>query len=172
MKKLLICVVVALLAGASWAGDTKAAGDAEVKAAFARLKGLAGTWEADTEMGKARLTYEVVANGSAVIEREEIHGPEAGTMYTVYHLDGGKLRLTHYCMAGNQPRMVASRVDAAAGEIVFSFEGAGNLASADAGHMRSAQLRLVDDNNFTSAWTFYENGKPKFTTTAHYKRVR
>src|SRR5690348_9833305 len=74
----------------------------DAAAAFSRLKSLAGEWQADTQTGKAYLKYEVIAAGTAVMERETAEKmPE---MLTVYHLDGKRLVLTHYCMAGNQPR--------------------------------------------------------------------
>ena len=38
-------------------------------AAFSRLKTLAGEWEADTAMGKAHLSYEVIAGGTALVEK-------------------------------------------------------------------------------------------------------
>src|SRR5713226_971817 len=66
--------------------------------AFARLKTLVGEWEADTKMGKAHVSYELIAGGTAL---------KMPAMLTVYHLDGERLLLTHYCMAGNQPRMQA-----------------------------------------------------------------
>jgi len=83
--------------GAAAEGSTPAA------AMFARIKSLAGQWEAQVNGGKAEITYEVIAGGSAVMERESAEGMPP--MLTVYYLDGNRLLLTHYCMAGNQPRM-------------------------------------------------------------------
>ena len=68
----------------------------DAKAAYARLGTLAGEWEADTSMGKIHLTYELIAGGSALVERETTdHMPP---METVYHLDGNRLQLSHYCI--------------------------------------------------------------------------
>ena len=44
--------------------DAKSAG-----AAFEKLKGLAGTWQAVGTEGKKRTTYELVASGSTLLER-------------------------------------------------------------------------------------------------------
>lgn len=139
-------------------------------AAFARLKTLAGDWEADTRMGKAHLNYEVIAGGTAVVERETAEKMPA--MLTVYHLDGDRLLLTHYCMAGNQPRMQARAFNSESGELQFRFLDAGNLPDAGAGHMHNATLRFVDNNHLVTEWEFYENGQRKLTETARYTRVR
>src|ERR1700742_4745659 len=95
-----------LAAGAIWLGlagtvaQASDKGDTNAAAAFAQLKTLAGTWEAATKQGKATTTYEVISNGSALVEHLDM--PNEGAMVTVYHLDGDRLVLTHYCTAGNQ----------------------------------------------------------------------
>lgn len=75
--------------------------------------------------------------------------------------DGIALLLTHCCMAGNQPRMVA---EAFSGEEVrFEFKNATGLASRAAGHMHRAIFTLQDDNTLTTSWTWRENGENAFT---------
>jgi hypothetical protein len=139
-------------------------------AAFARLKTLVGQWEAQARDGHERLTYELVADGTALIERETAaNRPE---MLTVYHLDGNRLLLTHYCMAGNQPRMELRSFDASTGALTFDFVDATNLASPAAGHMHSVAMRLADADHIVTEWQFFENGKAKMTETARYARVR
>ena len=146
------------------------AADNNASAAFDRLKKLAGTWEGTTPDGKAeRVVYEVIANGTAVIERD---AHEGGTMETVYHLDGDKLVLEHYCMAGNQPRMRASSYNPQTGELQFDFVGVENLSSHAAGYMHHAKFRFVDDNQFAAEWTFFQDGKAKFTETITNHRVQ
>jgi len=141
----------------------------DAAAAFARLKSLVGEWEGGTDMGKAHLTYELIADGSALVERETMENMPS--MLTVYYLDGDRLLLTHYCMKGNQPRMQVHGYDPATGELAFQFLDATNLA-AGGGHMHNATIRLVDDRHFTAQWQFYENGRQKFAETAQYTRVR
>ena len=156
-----------LCAGSAAAHDTDAA---DTKAAFARLKTLVGEWEAQTQMGKVHVSYELIAGGTAIVERES--GEKIPAMLTVYYIDGDRLLLTHYCMAGNQPRMQARRFDAATGEVEFQFLDATNLASPAAGHMHNAKIRVLDDTHFSAAWQFYEDGKPKMTETVQYQRVK
>ena len=170
--RIALLAATALLACVAAAGP-KPAPVVDSQAAFDRLKALAGNWEAVSDKGKSRLSYEVIASGSVVLERESADAfPQGGSMVTAYHLDGKLLVLTHYCMAGNQPRMEARSFDAATGEIRFEFAGATNLATPGAGHMHNAKLRFVDDNHLVSEWTFFENGKPKFTESLQYTRVR
>lgn len=138
-------------------------------AAFARLKALAGEWEADTKMGKVHVSYEVIAGGTALVEKETSEKMPA--MMTVYHLDGDRLLLTHYCMMGNQPRMQATAYNVESGELEFQFLDATNLPTGG-GHMHNAKLRFVDNDHLAAAWEFYENGAPKMTESAEYTRVR
>ena len=174
MKSRIIVAIVALMLSG---GAVKAAGplgSADAKVAFNRLKTLAGEWESKSPDGNtARLRYQVVSGGSAVVEHfvDDRMG-EANAMVTVYYLDGGRLLLSHYCMAGNQPRMQAEAFDASTGELRFGFLDATGLASPGAGHMHNARLRFVDADHFTTQWEFVEAGKSKFTESAEYSRVR
>ena len=152
------------------AANVNSGSPSNAAAGFERLKALAGTWQVESDMGKTQATYEVIANGSVVLERITMN--EHGTMVTAYHLNGDKLELTHYCMAGNQPSMVAKNINPATGEIVFDFTGISNLSNPNAGYMHNASFQLADNNQFTAAWTFYEYGKPKFTETLRYTRVQ
>ena len=169
MKIQLIMANVLLAALTLQAGGPKVERSNDA-AAFARLKTLVGEWEADTRMGKAHLSYELMAGGTALVEKESAEKMPA--MLTVYHLDGQRLLLTHYCMAGNQPRMQARGFNAETGELEFQFLDATNLAGPGAGHMHSAKFRFVDNDHLATQWEFYENGQPKMTETAQDTRVR
>jgi hypothetical protein len=108
-------------------------------------------------MGKVRLSYALIAGGAAVAERE--HSEKMPEMLTVYYMDGKRLLLTHFHMAGNQPRMEARSFNPTTGELRFRFLDATNLTTPDAGHMHSTTLRLVDDEHLAADWQFYENGQ-------------
>jgi hypothetical protein len=83
-------------------------------------------------------------------------------MVTMYHLDGNKLMLTHYCAAGNQPRMTLSRKSTPE-QLEFNFSGATNLKSSKAGHMHDLRLRFDGPNQISAEWDYFENGKKKST---------
>src|SRR4051812_11604246 len=100
---------VVLIGSRSVAADTPGV---EVKAAFARLKSLAGEWkvaELDGVHGQhdGKITYKVTAGGSTVMET--FFPGSDHEMVSMYHLDGDELVLTHYCAAKNQPRMKLDR---------------------------------------------------------------
>jgi len=159
-------ILALLVAGLACAAEPAVA----AKAAFARLKSLAGEWQADTSMGKSHITYEIIAGGATVLERETISNMH--DMLTAYHLDGDRLLLTHYCMAGNQPRMQARRYDAKTGELRFEFLEATNLATPQAGHMHNTTLRFADGGRLNADWEWYEGGKNKTHESFEYTRVR
>ena len=71
--------------------------------------------------------YRVTSNGSALMS--EIKGKE--DMISMFHLDGDRVLMTHYCGAGNQPRMVAS-ASPDGKTFTFDFLDATNLATPDA----------------------------------------
>ena len=138
-------------------------------AAFSRLQGLAGEWTIEGSRGKGHSQFQLIAGGSVVLER--FAEPGGGEMLTAYHLDGGKLVLTHYCMAGNQPHMVAEKFDASSGELVFGFAGGANIAEGT-GHMHDAAFRLISGDRFDARWDFVEGGKLKFSEEVRYTRVK
>src|SRR5438477_12411109 len=80
---------------------------------FNLIKALVGDWQGSYEwIGKNRkgpmnARYYLTGNGTAVVEDLIVDGDP--NMTTVYHLDGADLRATHYCAAGNQPRLKIGR---------------------------------------------------------------
>lgn len=126
---------------------------------LARLRNLKGDWDADLDgdgVTDTIVSFEITANGSAVIERQ-FRG-EPYEMVSVYHLDGDRLMLTHYCAATNQPRMIA--VDIEDRFLEFDLLDITNLESADAMHIHAARLEFIDDDQVRSTWTHWVNATP------------
>jgi hypothetical protein len=142
-------------------------------AAFERLKSLAGHWETETSnREKATLDLELTSGGTAVIER--FHMTEQGKpveMITLYYLDGEQLKLTHYCMAGNQPTMRGNYAPDTK-TLTFEFEGATNLKSPNDGHMHHAVYTFIDNDHFKTTWTFRKDQKDAFTEDVTYVRAK
>jgi hypothetical protein len=120
--------------------------------------------------GKIQARYELVSDGHVLVEHLTIAGVH-DNMVTTYYLDGDKLGLTHYCAAGNQPRMESKGINAD-GTIRFDFAGAANLASPRDKHMHSVLVHLIDNDHFTSDWTLFDGGKAKMTVAPQYARVK
>jgi hypothetical protein len=125
---------------------------------FDQIKTLTGSWEGrDSESQTLQVTFRDTAGGSALMS--EIHGHGAENMISMFHLDGpNRLVLTHYCSAGNQPRMQAA-ASPDGKTFTFDFFDATNLATPDAGHMQRVVFTIVDANHHTEGWTFTDHGK-------------
>ncbi len=141
--------------------------------AFEELKALVGHWEIDkSNMNKASLDLELTAGGTAVLEK--FHMVENGKpveMTTLYYLDGDQVKLTHYCMAGNQPTMKGSYAPETK-TITFDLVSISNLKSADDGHMHHAVYTFIDNDHFKTTWTFRKDQKDAFTEEVAYVRTR
>jgi len=111
-----------------------------------------------------RESYRVTANGSAVMS--EIEGEH--NMVTMFYLDGDRLLMSHYCAAGNQPRMKAVPI-ADGNSVAFDFLDATNLASPDSGHMHRAVFTLVDNKHLSEEWVWKKDGKE---TKEHFELQR
>src|SRR5258705_13866740 len=139
--------------------------------AFEKLKSLVGHWETDkTNMNKATLDLELTSGGTAVLEKfHMVEGGKPVEMTTLYYLDGDQVKLTHYCMAGNQPTMKGSYAPETK-TLTFVFENATNLKSANDGHMHHAVYKFIDNDHFQTAWTFQKNQRDAFTEDVMHLR--
>jgi hypothetical protein len=170
MKRHLILMASLVLASMTATAAGPKAEPMSAAEAFSRLKTLAGDWEGDSQMGKVHLNIQLIAGGTSLVERET--GEKMPEMMTVYYVDGDRLLLTHYCMAGNQPRMQARSFNPETGELEFQYLDATNLSSPGAGHMHNAKFRIADRDHLVTEWEFYENGKKKTSESTQYARVR
>lgn len=130
---------------------------------FDQFKALEGRWEGTITQGDggeaqpAVVTYRLTAGGSALVETIAPGTPME--MVSVYHLDGDDLKMTHYCLANNQPTMIATP-----GEedhvVHLEFESITNMADPDAMHMHDATFEFLGDNHHRSTWRGYVGGQP------------
>jgi len=125
---------------------------------FDRLKTLTGAWAGSSAQGPVEVHFRESSSGSALVS--EIHGSQGyrDGMISVFHLDGARLMMTHYCSIGNQPRMALSG-PAGANKFEFEFFDATNLADPKAGHMQRVVITIIDPDHHTEAWTFADHGK-------------
>jgi hypothetical protein len=140
----------------AWPASTQT----RANAGFDTLKTLVGDWEGKDVNGKTiRASYRLVSAGSALLET--LSPPDESEMVTVYHADGSRVALTHYCSTNNQPRMRTEAVTGPTKQLAFAFAGASNLASPATGHMHGLVITLEDKDHFAQKWTWRENGGNK-----------
>ncbi len=131
--------------------------ESDGKKTFDTLKALQGTWEGKNAQGQPlKVTFRETSGGSALLS--EIHGMGPENMVSMIHMDGDRLLMTHYCGAGNQPRMKATLAPDGK-SVAFDFMDATNLASPEAGHMRHVVFSMPDADHHTEEWTFLDHGK-------------
>jgi hypothetical protein len=152
MKAIRIAFALLLLATATAAVAQTA------QKSFDQLKALTGAWEGKNSQGMTiEVSFRDFAGGTALMSEIHGHGPE--NMVSMIHLDGpNRLMLTHYCGAGNQPRMTAA-TSPDGKTITFDFLDATNLATPDAGRMQRVVFTIVDANHHQEEWTFDDHGK-------------
>jgi len=153
MKKTIAVSVVLTLAAIS------AATQSNTRTSFDLMKSLAGNWEGKSNMGNVKVSYRLTAGGSALMSeiQSQMNGKNED-MISMIHLDGSRVLLTHYCAAGNQPRMQAT-LSSDGKTITFDFIDGTNITSSQPGHMQRVIFTLVDQNHHIEEWHFAAGGK-------------
>jgi phage tail protein X len=149
---------------------SKPVAQSDAQKSFDKLKALAGTWQGPVTTdppqpgmgngGFAQISLRVTSRGNALVhEMKEAETPDDPTRYdhpvTMLYLDGDRLLLTHYCDAGNRPRMVA-RTSADGKTVEFDFVDV--AGGTQYGHMHHAVFTIVDANHHIEDWTYMMPG--------------
>jgi hypothetical protein len=143
--------------------------------AWTKLQTLVGDWKGTYSGpdapggGEVRVSYKLVSNGTGLMETLE-SGHDM-SMITVYHLDGARILATHYCAAGNQPRIAATSLGDGGRTLAFSFVDATNVTDPDGEIMRSLVVTFQDAAHFSQAWTSRAKGQDHVGTFT-YTRVK
>ena len=128
------------------------------QARYEQLLTLEGEWVTRGEDGRATdelaSVWRSTAGGTAMVET--LFPGTEHEMVTVFHRDGGDLLLTHYCSAGNQPRMRAMEASTPR-ELAFRFIDGSNMHPLDP-HMHEAHFELVDEDRYVARWVLYVEG--------------
>ncbi len=111
--------------------------------------------------------YRTIANGTVAVETAFPGEPHE--MITVFHLNGAKLVMTHYCAAGNQPYMVAEHPSG--DRVHFRFERASDLNDPKAPHMRDASYHFIDRDRVDSTWSYWEGGEAVSEMSLELERI-
>ena len=130
----------------------------DAQKSFDQLKSLAGSWEGTMDGKPMQISLRVTSMGNALLHEMTIAG-KPDEPITMFYVDGDRLLLTHYCDAGNRPRMAATMTpDGKA--VDFHFLDVANFNSKQGGYMQHAVFTTVDANHHTEDWTFLAQGKP------------
>ena len=130
---------------------------------FDNLKALAGSWvgslttfpQVPSVEGRfAQFSLRVTSMGNALVHELSVSGIPDHPV-TMFYVDEDRLLLTHYCDAGNRPRMVGrGSPDGKTLEFDFLDLSGGNQH----GHMHHAAFTFIDPNHHTEDWTFMGPG--------------
>ena len=174
MKFLRCMTLVAAMSLPAVAFAQSAGQKSEAQKSFEKLKSFAGTWEgtltgtgSEFDGKTMRFTLRVTSTGNALMHEMTGLQGRPDNPITMFYVDGDRLMLTHYCDAGNRPRM-AGKLSADGKTIEFEFVDI--AGSTQYGHMHHAVFTAIDADHHSEEWTFMEGDKP---VHAHFdlKRV-
>jgi len=165
MKRILLAFVFVLPANPD---IIAAPAKGQTSTGFQKLRSLTGDWEGKDDHGNpVKTTFKPIAGETAVMETLAMSGMDE--MVTIYSQDGDGIALVHYCPTNNQPPMRAIPPPGEVKELVFLFEGAGNLPNLATGHEFKLVIRFQDKDHVTEYWTWRQNGN-QTETVYHFAR--
>ncbi len=163
MRSLRLLVAIALMTLC-----TVAFAQSDAQKSFEELKTLAGVWKGtvtanppqpDWDNKPVWASLRVTSRGNAIVHEMKEPGtpddPSHDDPITMLYLDGDQLVLTHYCDAGNRPRMAAKK--SSDGKTI-DFDFIDVAGSTQYGHMHHAAFTIIDANHHTEDWTFMMPG--------------
>jgi hypothetical protein len=160
--RITLSVLFVLITAAGFAQDANST-QSDAQKSFDKLKTLAGSWEGrvktvplapDIEGKLMQASLRVTSMGNAIVHEMTGEGRPDDPL-TMLYLDGDRLLLTHYCDAGNRPRMTG--VTSPDGKTVeFTFLDV--AGSTQYGHMDHAVFTVIDANHHTEDWTYMMPG--------------
>jgi len=135
----------------------------DAQKSFAQMKTLAGSWlgtvtttpPSEVQGKSVHITIRATSMGNALLHEIKLQGRPDDPI-TMLYLDEGRLLLTHYCDAGNRPRMVGKM--SPDGKVVeFEFL---DIAGATQYHMHHSVFTMIDATHHSEDWTFMVGDKP------------
>ncbi len=157
-SKILVAILAAALLGASTPNP-----------GWDRMKSLVGAWNGTAEGHSVSITYALVSNGTTLMET--LDGGHDATMVTMYTPDGAAILATHYCSAGNQPRMRAV-APASPKSLDFQFVDVSNVKGSTGEVMQRLVVTFVDADHFEQQWTSRGPDGKELTSVFRYTRTK
>ena len=183
MKSLGLVLAGALLSLSIVAFAQTDGAKSEAAKSFDQLKTLAGTWEGHvttvpvmSDMGNGdslQVSMRVTSRGNALVHEMKAPGVDDPMKkdhpVTMFYLDSDRLILTHYCDAGNRPRM-AARTSADGKTVDFDFLDV--AGSTQYGHMQHATFTVIDADHHIEEWTYLMPGDKPVRARMEMQRTK
>lgn len=164
MKSARVLLPVVLMLATTMSIAQTAAQKSDAQKSFDELKTLEGSWEGRVttvppqpklEGQSMQVTLRVTSMGNAMVHEMSGAGRPDHPV-TMFYLDNDRLLLTHYCDAGNRPRM-AGKMSPDGKTVDFEFlDIAGGTQY---GHMHHAVFTPIDANHHIEEWTYMMPGE-------------
>ena len=153
MTRLCGPLLLALAAAGSASAQTiSAPTTAQAEGDFAALAALVGEWRnAERPGSPLRIRFALIAGGT-VLQESWFRGETLHSL-TLYHRDGDKLIVTHYCPQGNQPTLVQKEDGAQkdsgvqkedGASLAFTFRSATDLDAATESYLHDLSFDLTN----------------------------
>ena len=149
----------------------------DAQKSFDQLKTLAGTWEGNATVvppqpemdGKhMQVSMRVTSMGNAMVHEMTGTGGKDDPI-TMLYVDNDRLMLTHYCDAGNRPRMTG-KMSPDGKTVEFDFLDVDG--GTQYGHMHHAVFTMIDANHHTEDWTYMQPGDKPVQGHLDLQRVK
>ena len=168
--RLLLCAVLMSFSEAAFAQSS-------AQKSFEKLKSLAGTWEgpvtttprqAEIDGKTMHVSLRVTSMGNMLMH-EMTGAGQPDDPITTFYVDGDRLLLTHYCDAGNRPRM-AGTLSAEGKSVDFNFLDV--AGSTQYGHMHHVAFTFIDADHHAEEWTFMLPGNKHVLAHVDLQRIK
>jgi hypothetical protein len=178
MRSQILCLMLSAAAislSTAALAQSMPAAQSDAQRSFDKLKTLAGSWDGhvstvppqgDIEGKPMHVALRVTSMGNALMH-EATSAARPDDPLTVFYLDGDRLLLTHYCDAGNRPRMTGT-LSPEGKTVVFDFLDLSG--GTQYGHMHHAVFTFIDANHHVEDWTYMMPGDQP--VRAHFDLVR
>ena len=172
MRKVTILIIVLAAAAVGLSQEmpmSKTSGpQSDAQKAFEMMKTLAGSWEG-TIMGlSTHITIRVTSNGNAILHEATASGRPDNPITMVY-VDGDRLLLTHYCDAGNRPRMVG-KISPDGKAVEFDFLDVSG--STQRGMMNHMVFTIIDADHHSEGATYMLPGNKPMVGQGVFTRTK
>jgi hypothetical protein len=171
LPALLICLLAPMGHGTSVAQmshPTAVSAQSDAQKAFEIMKTMAGSWEGSIVGMSTQITIRVTSSGNAILH--EATGPgRPDNPITMFYVDGDRFLLTHYCDAGNRPRMVG-KISPDGKSVEFDFLDVSG--STERGLMNHMLFTMIDANHHSEALTYTLPGNKPMVAQAVLTRTK